>query len=31
MRREMEKKIERLAREVERLQGQHRELQKELR
>ncbi len=31
MRKEMEKKIERLAREVERLQGQHRELLKELR
>jgi hypothetical protein len=31
MRKEMEKKIERLGREVERLQGQHRELQKELR
>ncbi|MEZ4755971.1 MAG: DUF349 domain-containing protein [Flavobacteriales bacterium] len=31
MRKEMEKKIERLAREVERLQGQHRELMKELR
>lgn len=31
MRKDMEKKIERLAREVERLQGQHRELLKELR
>jgi hypothetical protein len=31
MRKEMEKKIERLGREVERLQGQHKELLKELR
>jgi chaperonin cofactor prefoldin len=31
MRKDMEKKIERLARDVERLKGQHRELLKELR
>lgn len=31
MRKEMEKKIERLGRDVERLKGQHRELRKELR